>query len=94
VFGQSSLPLAVLAASLSSSPTSSDASTERDGQHDFDFDFEIGSWKSHISRRLHPLSGSTTWVEMEASVVIRKVRNGSANLWNSKPTARPVTYQN
>ena len=98
VFGQSSLPLAVPAASLSSSPTSSDASTERDGQHDFDFDFdfdfEIGSWKSHISRRLHPLSGSTTWVEMEASVVIRKVWNGSANLWNSKPTARPVTYQN
>jgi ketosteroid isomerase-like protein len=78
VFGQSSLPLAVPAASLSSSPTSSDASTERDGQNDFDF--EIGTWKSDISRRLHPLTGSTTWVEMEATVVIRKVWNGRANL--------------
>ena len=28
----------------------------RDGQHDFDFDF--GTWKTHSSRLLHPLSGS------------------------------------
>jgi hypothetical protein len=27
--------------------------TERDGQHDFDF--EIGIWKTHLSRLLHPL---------------------------------------
>jgi len=54
------------------------ANTARDGQHDFDF--EIGTWKSHISRRVHPLSGSTTWVEMEATVVVRKVWNGRANL--------------
>jgi hypothetical protein len=39
-------------------PAASATSTERDGQHDFDF--EIGTWKSHISRRLHPLTGSTT----------------------------------
>jgi len=30
----------------------------RDGQHDFDF--EIGTWKTHLRRRLHPLTGSTT----------------------------------
>jgi ketosteroid isomerase-like protein len=78
VFGQSSLPLADAAALLSSSPTTSDARTEQDGQHDFDF--EIGTWKSHISRRVHPLTGSTTWVEMEATVVVRKVWNGRANL--------------
>jgi hypothetical protein len=51
---------------------------ERDGQHDFDFEF--GTWKSHISRRLHPLTGSTTWVQMEATVVVRQVWNGRANL--------------
>jgi|HubBroStandDraft_6_1064221.scaffolds.fasta_scaffold07840_2 ketosteroid isomerase-like protein len=76
VFGQSSLPLADMAVTLSISPTA--ARVERDGQHDFDF--EIGTWKSHISRRLHPLTDSTTWVEMEATVVVRKVWDGRANL--------------
>jgi len=33
-------------------PDVSATSTERDGQHDFDF--EIGTWKSHISRRCIP----------------------------------------
>ena len=35
------------------------AADRRDGQHDFDF--EIGTWKTHVSRLLHPLSGSTAW---------------------------------
>jgi|SRR6266851_5146038 len=51
---------------------------ERDGQHDFDF--EIGTWKTHLSRRLHPLSGSNTWVEYEGTTVVRNVWNGRANL--------------
>jgi hypothetical protein len=49
-----------------------------DGQHDFDF--EIGSWKTHLRRRLHPLSGSNTWVEYEGTTVVRKIWNGGANL--------------
>ena len=52
--------------------------TERDGQHDFDF--EIGTWKTHLSRLLHPLTGSTTSVEYEGISVVRKVWNGRANL--------------
>ena len=51
---------------------------ERDGQHDFDF--EIGTWKTHLRRLLHPLTGSTTWVEYEDTTVVRKVWNGRANL--------------
>ncbi len=51
---------------------------ERDGQHDFDF--EIGTWKTHLRRLLHPLTGSTTWVEYESTTVVRKVWNGRANL--------------
>ncbi len=51
---------------------------ERDGQHDFDF--EIGTWKTHVRRRLHPLTGSTTWVEMDGTTIVRKVWNGRANL--------------
>jgi hypothetical protein len=51
---------------------------ERDGQHDFDF--EIGSWKTHLSRRLNPLTGSATWVEYEGTTVVRKIWDGRANL--------------
>ncbi len=52
--------------------------TERDGQHDFDF--EIGTWKTHLRRLVHPLTGSSTWVEYDGTTVVRKVWNGRANL--------------
>jgi hypothetical protein len=51
---------------------------EHDGQHDFDFEF--GSWKAHLRRLLHPLSGSNTWVEYEGVSVVRKLWDGNANL--------------
>ena len=51
---------------------------QRDGQHDFDF--EIGTWKTHLSRRVHPLTGSTTWVEYDGTSVVRKIWDGRANL--------------
>jgi hypothetical protein len=51
---------------------------QRDGQHDFDF--EIGTWKTHLKRLLHPLTGSTQWVEYEGTTLVRKVWNGRANL--------------
>jgi len=54
------------------------AAAARDGQHDFDF--ELGAWKTHLSRRLNPLTGSNTWVEYEGTTVVRKVWNGGANL--------------
>ncbi|MGB8885694.1 MAG: hypothetical protein WCC87_03175 [Candidatus Korobacteraceae bacterium] len=52
--------------------------TVRDGQHDFDF--EIGTWKSHLRRLVHPLTGSTTWAEYDGTSVVRKVWTGRANL--------------
>lgn len=51
---------------------------ERDGQHDFDF--EVGTWKTHISRLLHPLSGSTTWARYDGTTVVRKIWDGRANM--------------
>jgi hypothetical protein len=51
---------------------------ERDGAHDFDF--EIGTWKTHLTRLQHPLTGSKTWVEYDGTSVIRKVWDGRANL--------------
>jgi hypothetical protein len=50
----------------------------RDGAHDFDFDF--GTWKTHSSRLLHPLTGSKDWVEMDGVTVVKKVWGGKANL--------------
>ncbi|MDP9194777.1 MAG: hypothetical protein M3P06_24030 [Acidobacteriota bacterium] len=51
---------------------------EHDGQRDFDF--EIGTWKTHVKRRLRPLTGSTTWVEMNGTSVVSKVWDGRGNL--------------
>ncbi len=53
-------------------------SAERDGQHDFDP--LAGSWKYHLKRRLHPLTGSTTWVEFEGTGVCYKIWDGRAEL--------------
>ena len=52
--------------------------TERDGQHDFDF--ELGSWKIHLKRLEHPLTGSTTWIEFDGTSVTRKVWNGHSQI--------------
>ena len=54
------------------------AQEKRDGQHDFDF--EIGTWKTHVKRRVKPLTGSNTWVEMDGTTWCRKILNGRANL--------------
>ena len=51
---------------------------ERNGQHDFDFHF--GTWHTHIKRLAHPLSGSTTWTELDGTVKVRKIWDGRANL--------------
>lgn len=49
-----------------------------DGSHDFDF--EIGTWKTHVSRLVHPLSGSKVWAQYDGTSVVSKVWNGRANL--------------
>ncbi|MDQ2767313.1 MAG: hypothetical protein M3Y30_09180, partial [Gemmatimonadota bacterium] len=54
------------------------AESARDGSHDFDF--EIGTWKTHIRRLQHPLTGSTTWVDYEGSTIVRKVWGGKGNM--------------
>ena len=40
----------------------------QDGQHDFDFN--IGTSKTHIRRLKEPLTGSTTWYEMNGAVSV------------------------
>jgi hypothetical protein len=48
------------------------------GQHDFDFHF--GTWRSHNLLLAHPLSGSSTWIERNGTVTVRKICDGRANL--------------
>jgi hypothetical protein len=63
--------------------TSSDATNpepqkptvERDGSRDFDP--LVGSWKYHLKRRLRPLTGSTTWIELYGTGVCYKFWDGA-----------------
>ena len=50
----------------------------RDWQHDFDF--AIGNWKFHLKKLEHPLTGSTTWVEIDGTSSCRKIWDGRANI--------------
>ncbi len=45
-----------------------------------DFDWEAGLWKTHLKRRLHPLTGSNEWVEYQGTTTVRKIWNGRANM--------------
>jgi|SRR5215469_18275527 len=65
--------LLLAATPLSTSAASAPAAV--DGRHDFDWD--IGSWKTHQKRLLHPLTGSTTWVEYRGTDVVRKIWDGA-----------------
>jgi len=76
VVGIGSLLLSLSAVAGSDGAPRSDAA--RDGQHDFDFN--VGVWKTHIKRRLHPLSGSNEFMELNGIVSVRKVWDGRAQL--------------
>lgn len=69
-----SLAAAVPPGAVAAEPTP----VARDGGRDFDFEF--GDWKCHLSRRLHPLTGSSTWVEYDGTSVVRPWWNGKANV--------------
>jgi hypothetical protein len=66
------------AQSAAQSPGIAPPAERRDGQHDFDF--AIGVWKTHISRRLHPLTGSNEWADYDGTSNVRKVWSGRASL--------------
>jgi len=71
----------------SSSADTSGPATSGNGQHDFDF--EEGRWNIHLKRLLHPLTGSTSWVEFDGTSVTRRVWDGKAWL-EEFDSAHPV----
>lgn len=64
--------------SVQSKGNQQQTSAERDGQHDFDP--LIGKWKFHVKRRLNPLTGSNTWVDLEGTGGCFKIWDGRAQL--------------
>jgi hypothetical protein len=72
------LALAILSTISTKTTAQQIPAKQRDGSHDFDFHF--GTWKTHVSRLLHPLTGSTTWVEYDGTSLVRKVWNGRASI--------------
>jgi hypothetical protein len=76
------IALALYAFTALTAPASADSRSgiqaAADGRHDFDWEF--GTWKTHVKRRLRPLSGSNEWVEYEGTTTVRAVWNGRANL--------------
>jgi hypothetical protein len=73
-------PLPGLAQQNSDAPKTGaqNAAAERDGQHDFDP--LIGSWKFHLKRLMNPLTGSTKWVDFEATGTCIKLWDGRAQV--------------
>ena len=71
------LALAACAHAPAAAPAPAAASSS---PHNTDFDFEIGNWHTHLKVLDHPLTGSTTWIEMDGTSAIRKVWDGRANL--------------
>ena len=70
--------LALAAVGVAVPAASQDQGALRDGQHDFDFD--LGNWHTHSSRLLYPLTGSSQWVEMDGTTVVKPIWGGRANL--------------
>ena len=77
--------LVVLPAKASAASPHPKPAELHDGQHDFDF--EIGTWKIHLKRLLHPLTGSTTWVEFDGTTVTRQLWDGRANIEQFETTS-------
>ena len=57
-----------------------------DGSHEYDFDF--GTWHTHTTRMLQPLSDKQEWTELDGTTVVAPVWGGRANLAEYK-TAGP-----
>jgi hypothetical protein len=73
-----SLPVLAQAGSTATTPARPTTTEPGDGRNDFDF--ELGSWKIHLKRLLHPLTGSKEWAEFDGTSVTRKVWDSGASI--------------
>jgi hypothetical protein len=66
------------AAAQTDSAPSHSTTADQDGQNGFDGLF--GTWNYHVKRMLHPLTGSTTWIEFPATGTCYRIWGGRAQL--------------
>lgn len=50
--------------------------TSHDGRGDFDFN--LGTWHTHLTRKLHPLSSDAATIALDGSVTFNKIWDGTA----------------
>ena len=79
------LAAALLSAAAQVAGAQSPVPAAHDGLHDFDF--VMGRWKVHLRKLLHPLTGSTEWIEYEGTSVMRKIWDDRANVEEFKVTS-------
>ena len=65
--------------------------TNTDGSHEFDFDF--GTWQTHSSRLMHPLSAANDWRDMDGVTEVTKIWGGRANLAEYKASGSAGTVE-
>jgi hypothetical protein len=68
----------VAAGKIVRASATSKSAADDEAQHAFDFD--LGTWKTHSTRLLHPLTVSKEWVDLDGVSVVKKVWDGKANL--------------
>lgn len=59
-------------------PARAQEAAPHDGLHDFDF--AIGRWNVRLRKLMHPLTGSTEWVDYEGTSVMTKIWGDRANM--------------
>jgi hypothetical protein len=71
----------ILAAGLPTGAThAADApAPARDGTHDFDFN--LGTWKTHVTRLVHPLAHSSEWTQYDGISTVLPIWNGRASVF-------------
>jgi len=82
---RTTLAAAVLCAVAQVAVAQPSAAPAHDGLHDFDF--VIGHWNVHLRKLLHPLTGSSEWIEYEGTSVMSKIWDGRANMEEFKVTS-------
>jgi len=75
--------MAAAAALLLAAATHPASAAEDDWSHDFDFD--LGTWKTHSTRLMHPLahsaaSSASDWADLDGVTVVKPIWGGKANL--------------